>query len=302
VHRFNADLANDLGNLVNRSISMLHRYFEGVVPTAAPDPALEPAAEAMARDLPAALEELRFGAALDAIWGFVGALNKYVDEQAPWRLAKEEKRDDLARVMYSLLDGIRRVTVAVSPFMPYAAAEIWRQLGIAAPLQAQRWDEAMRPGALPAATTTATAEPIFIRIDEKKKRPAAKGEKMEAPAPAAPAPKPAEAEQPTVTFDEFKRIDLRVSQIVAAERVEGATKILKLTVDTGTDRRTVVAGIAQWYEPEALVGRKVILICNLAPAKIRGIESQGMLLAADTEGRAVLLQPDQDVPVGSTVR
>ncbi|MBI3947430.1 MAG: methionine--tRNA ligase [Armatimonadetes bacterium] len=293
VNRFNSDLANDLGNLVNRSISMLHRYFEGVVPAAAPDPALAAAAAPVLQDLPAAIDDLRLGAALDLIWGFIGALNKYVDEQAPWRLAREGRQEDLARVMVSVLDGVRLVALAVSPFMPVAAGEIWRQLGMPGSLAAQRWDEAMRPGGLPAGIAVAPAEPIFKRIEQ---RSPAAPEK-----PAAPTA-PAQGEKPVVTFDEFKRLDLRVARIEAAERVPKADKLLKLTVDTGGDTRTVVAGIAAWYEPEALVGRKIVLICNLAPAKIRGIESQGMLLAADVEGRAVLLQPDQDVPVGSTVR
>ncbi len=301
VQRFNADLANDLGNLVNRSITMLHRYFEGVVPTAEVDPAVVAAAEPMLQGLPEAIEGLRFGAALDLIWGFIGALNKYIDERAPWKLAKEGQQEALAQVMYSLIDGIRLVALAVSPFMPEAAKEIWRQLGIAAPLEVQRWETAMQPGLLPAATATASPEPIFRRIEEKS-APTREKKMTETPAPA-PAPSPAEAEKPTVTFDEFKRLDLRVSRIEAAERIPKADKLLKLTVNTGKDTRTVVAGIAQWYEPESLVGRKIILICNLAPAKIRGVESQGMLLAADgPDGSAVLLQPEKDVPVGSSIR
>jgi len=301
VQRFNADLANYLGNLVNRSITMLQRYFEGVVPAAEVDPAIVAAAEPMLQGLPEAIEGLRFNVALDLIWGFIGALNKYIDERAPWKLAKEAQQDALAQVMYSLIDGIRLVALAVSPFMPEAAKEIWRQLGMAAPMEAQRWETAMRPGLLPAATATASPEPIFRRIEEKSAP--AKEKKMAEPAAPAPAPSPAEAEKPTVTFDEFKRLDLRVAQIEAAERIPKADKLLKLTVNTGKDTRTVVAGIAQWYEPESLVGRKIILICNLAPAKIRGVESQGMLLAADgPDGSAVLLQPEKDVPVGSSIR
>ena len=204
--------------------------------------------------------------------------------------------------MYSLMDGIRMVALAVSPFMPVAAAEIWRQLGIAAPLADQRWGEAIQPGGLPAGTIAATPEPIFkLIVDEEKRTPAKEKKVAETPAPA-PAEQPAGVDKPTISFDEFMRLDLRVSRIETAERVAGADKLLKLTVNKGKDTRTVVAGIAKWYEPEALVGRKVVLVCNLAPAKIRGVESQGMVLAADTEGRAVLLQPDQDVPVGSTVR
>lgn len=295
---FNSDLANDLGNLVNRSLSMLHRYFQGVVPAASPDPALASAAEAMLHDLPLAIEELRFGTALDLIWGFVGALNKYVDEQAPWRLAREGRRDDLAQVMYSLLDSVRLVALAIWPFMPVASAEIWRQLGNPGPLEAQRWDEAMRPGQLPSGIAVPPAEPIFRRVE---RRAPAVEEKPSASAPLTEK-KRVESEKPMITFEEFQRLDLRVARIESAERVPKADRLLKLTVNTGTDTRTVVAGIAEWYSPESLVGRQIVLVCNLAPIKIRGIESQGMLLAADTEGRAVLLQPDQEVPVGSVVR
>ncbi|MDH7568764.1 MAG: methionine--tRNA ligase [Armatimonadota bacterium] len=300
VQRFNSDLANDLGNLVNRSLAMLHRYFDGRVPEAAVDPGVEASAAPLVRDVGRAIEELRFNAALESIWSFVGALNKYLDAQAPWRLAREARNDDLARVMYSVLDGVRRLAVALAPFMPVAAAEIWRQLGIADPLERQLWSEAMQPARLAAGTRVGEPEPIFRRIDEK--RPAAKEKSVETPVPASPAEKPAPPEKPVVTFDEFKRLDLRVCRIETAEPIPGANKLLKLTVNTGTDTRTVVAGIAQYYAPESLVGRKIVLICNLAPARIRGVESQGMLLAADQDGRAVLLQPEQDVPVGSVVR
>ena len=269
-----------------------------MVPAATPDPALVALAEPLVRDLPAALEELRFHQALDLIWGFISALNKYVDEQAPWRLAREERREELARVMYSVLDGVRLVAVAISPFMPVAAGEIWRQLGRPTPLAAQRWDEAMRPGGLPAATVTATAEPIFRRIEEKR-RPAK--EKPVAETTPAPAEKPAEPAQPTITFDEFQRLDLRVARIEAAERIPGANKLLKLTVNTGTDTRTVVAGIALWYAPEELVGRSRP---RLQPGARQDPRRR---VARDAprrrhRGARRILQPEQDVTVGSKVR
>jgi len=173
---------------------MLQRYFEGVVPAAEVDPAIVAAAEPMLQGLPEAIEGLRFNVALDLIWGFIGALNKYIDERAPWKLAKEAQQDALAQVMYSLIDGIRLAALAVSPFMPEAAKEIWRQLGIAAPMEAQRWETAMRPGLLPAATATASPEPIFRRIEEQSAP--AQEKKMAQPAAPAPAPSPAEAEIP----------------------------------------------------------------------------------------------------------
>jgi len=294
--RFNADLANDLGNLLNRSLQMLVRYFDGIVPApTGTDGEIQGMAASICREVEEALEGLQFSQALASLWRFIARMNKYVDEQAPWALFREGKRDRLANVLYTTLESVRIVAVGVLPFMPTVAQEIWHQLGIQESLSRQVWDRATAWGGLAGGTRVQDVAPIFPRIDTQSIQ-------------ATPSPKEASSltqpvpETPVIAFDEFKRLDLRVGQVQMAEKVAGADKLLKLGVDIGTEVRTVVAGIAQAYAPEALIGKKIILVANLAPAKIRGIESQGMLLAAEVEGEAILLVPDRDVPPGSTVR
>lgn len=299
VTRFNSDLANDLGNLLNRTVAMAHRWCGGVAPEGArPDPALAEAARNAADEAHSALCDIQFSKALEAIWTLVSAGNRYVEQSAPWNLQKEGKTEELGKVLYNALETARVVAVMVNPFMPACAARMWAQLGLPGTPGDSVWQEAVEFGRLPGGTKLAAPEPIFPRIDTAK---------MKRPAGAAPAKKepPVTQERALVTYDEFKKLDIRVAKILSAERIEGATKLLKLTVDAGEEQpRTVVAGIAEHYKPEELPGRSIVLLANLQPAKIRGVESQGMLLAADVDGRAILLQPDapQDVPAGATVR
>jgi len=306
IGRFNTDLANDLGNLLNRTLPLLHNYRSGIVPEPGElDHDSRVIAEMVASTADSVagyLDELKFSDALGAIWELVGRANKYMEDQAPWKLAKDEAcRERLNMVLYTVLDTVRAVSILVQPFMPTVSRVIWEQLGIQEPLADQSWTDAGTWGRLKPGTQTLTPKPIFPRIDLKalaaETAPTAKKEtKMEQPE------EQKVPEQEYISYDEFKKIELRIGKVETAERVEGATKLLRLTVDVGTEVRQVVAGIAQWYNPEDLVGRQVVVVANLAPAKIRGVESRGMLLAADLDGAAVLLMPDKEVPVGSTVR
>jgi len=283
-NRFNSDLANDLGNLLNRTLSMLNRYFDGIVP----DPKgfggeTRDLIASAAQTAGAHFDKLEFAKGLEAIWTMIGAGNKYVNDKAPWELAKNGKTDELAGVLYSALEVARAAARLVSPVMPATGREIERQLGIT--------DGTFGPGA-----KIQGPDPIFPRLDTKKKE--VTSEVTEQPEQT---PEPAKVED-RISYDYFSKIKIRIAEIKAAEKVEGADKLLKLQVSLGDEERQIVAGVAQFYEPDALVGKKIVLLANLEPAKIRGVESNGMLLAADIDGRAVILQPESDVPAGSKVR
>lgn len=292
-NRFNSDLANDLGNLLNRTLSMLNRYFDGAIP----DPRAFSGGlrDVIAESVNAAREyadALDFTRALQAIWQMIGAGNKYINDQQPWELDKQGKKDELAGVLYSAMEVARAAAITVSPFMPATGREIARQLGIADEFPSLKWADAVAEKPFEPGTRIQGPDPIFPRLGSKKK------ETMEEPKQPE---KPAQAAE-TITYQDFSKVQLRIAEVKSAERVEGADKLLKLMISLGDEERQIVAGVAQWYEPESLVGRKIVLLANLEPAKIRGVVSNGMLLAADVDGRAVILQPDSDVPAGSKVR
>lgn len=326
LQRFNGDLANDLGNALNRSLSMTHQNFGAVLPA-------RTAAETRLRDLAAEthgrvstlLERLDLQSALSAIWEFVRAINKYLDDRAPWTLAKNGRREELGGVLYHALEAVRVVSVWTAPFMPRAAAELRRQLGLD---PATTWEEAGQWGVLQGGAALEAPQPIFPRIDRKRLQEAIKNVEPEttsgpekaksAPAasatqlPATPPPPPAAAvgadpgedsgNGGIITIDDFAKVQLRVAVVLSAERVPKSDKLLNVRVSLGEEERTVLAGMAEYYEPETLVGRRVIMVTNLAPRKMRGLISEGMLLAAEAEGRVSLLQPDQDLPGGATIR
>jgi methionyl-tRNA synthetase len=304
IGRFNSDLANDLGNLLNRTLPLLQRHRDGVIPRAdetnAGSREIAAHTSATADEVAAHLDKLQFSEALASIWTLVGRANKYMEHQAPWKLAKEESSAaQLDAVLYTVLETVRSIAIMIRPFMPVVSEVIWGQLGIAESLADQTWQDAGTWGKLEPGTKTGAPQPIFPRIDTRQKPVES------APTPAKEEKKVEEApvaQTPIISFDEFKKLDLKVGKIVSAERIEGATKLLKLQVDLGAETRQVVAGIAQWYAPEDLVGRQIVVVANLAPAVIRGVESRGMLLAADLDGTAVILQPDKEVPPGSAVR
>ncbi len=296
IQRFNSDLANDLGNLLNRSLSMLHRYFNGVLPALdanSLDGNLRTLTESAVQEVEKAFSELRFSQGLESIWKLVAAGNKFVEDTAPWKLHKDGETEALAQVLYSTLETARIVSVIASPVLPHAAEIMQKQL--ASNMDGITWADAVKWGGLKSGVKLGEPEPIFPRIEIKP----ASGQKPEQKPAEKLADEPA---SPTISYEDFKKLELRIAEIKSAERIEGADKLLKLIVDVGGKERQIVAGIAPFYDPPALIGRKVVLLANLAPAKIRGVASNGMLLAADVDGRAVLLQPDDNVPSGSTVR
>lgn len=300
--RFNSDLANDLGNALNRSLSLTRQNFGLVVPEPqAAEMALQSAAgDAHARIGPA-IERGELQQALEIAWEFVGAINKYLDSRAPWTLAREGRSAELGGVLHHALEAVRCVSVWIRPFMPAASAEIRRQLGLG---PASDWAEGAAWNVLPAGAALQEPAPIFPRIDRKAMEQALQSADAAPEAPAAPtAPAAAEpAGPPEIGIEDFARVELRVAEVLSAERVPKADKLLHLRVSLGDEERTVLAGMAEYYEPEALVGRKVVMVTNLAPRTIRGLVSRGMLLAAESDGTVSLLQPDQDLPAGSRIR
>jgi len=343
LRRFNTDLANDLGNLLNRTINMMQKYFESVVPeTREHDHEIAAFALQVQEEYTRAMAEFRLNAALEAVWRLVGRMNKYIDERAPWTLAKaanagdEASRAALATVLYACLEATRIVSVLIGPFLPVAADALRAQLGIAQPVALARWDD-LAWGGLPAGTRVGPPQPLFPRIQEMTvdeatlfalgsanvtgepeatetkgkgkivsettNQPAAPAAHKPAPGTPIPPPSAVPAQAGPITIDDFMKVELRVAEVLAAEPVPNANKLLRLTVQVGDDdTRTILAGIAEFYQPEQLVGRQVVIVANLQPRKMRGIESQGMLLAADVDGRAILLQPDSPVPSGAKVR
>jgi len=300
INRINADLANDLGNLLHRTVNMINRFNGGVIaPPGTPEPIdreLIRLAQETAAGYERAMERLEINAALKDVLALISRANKYIDETGPWALAKDPaKKGRLNAVLYNLAEVLRIVAILISPFMPNTAPRIWRQLGLATAPGAARLADAQRWGGLPAGAKVSAPEALFPRIEEK--------EEAEEPAPRPPAPpdKPAPSALPEVSIEDFAKMDFRTARVLAAEKVAGADKLLTLTVDLGSERRTIVSGIARHYAPEELVGKDVVMIVNLKPAKIRGIESRGMVLAAVTADRVVLVDAKGTEP-GSKVR
>lgn len=301
INRINADLANDLGNLLHRTLNMISRFNGGVI--AAPgdkeaiDQELIQLAESTAAEYERSMERLEINTALKEIWALISRTNKYIDETGPWALAKDPaKKGRLNTVLYNLAEVLRIVSILISPFMPNTSPRIWQQLGIGSDLTAVRLADAKHWGLLPSGITVAKAEPIFPRIEEKEEP--APVEAPKAKEVAAPAAQPQSGE---VTIEEFAKMDFRVAKVLACEKVQGADKLLKLTVDLGSEQRTIVSGIAKHYSPEELVGKDVVMIVNLKPAKIRGIESRGMVLAASTDEKLALVTAAGMAP-GSKVK
>jgi methionyl-tRNA synthetase len=309
LHRVNSDLANDLGNLVQRTLTMIVNYFGGALEA----PEAETAEDLKIREDFAGLKDRVYdlydacalNRALEEIWAFIGQVNKYLAENEPWIMAKDAaRRPRLARVLLQAAAAIRGVSYLAFPAMPRSAGRIWGFLGETEAPADVRWDEldfaGFRPG-----RKVGMPQALFPRV-------ALKDFLGEEAVPAAAAVEPAPAARPAtkgvttmdqITYDEFKKMDLRVAQILEAERVPGATKILKLKIDLGTEQRQMVAGVAETYAPEELVGKKLIVIVNLKPAVIRGIESQAMLLAAITpDNKAVIPFFDREIAAGAVVK
>lgn len=310
VKRYNSDLANDLGNLLSRGVAMIERFSEGRVPSPAPgsDDGFGAAAEAAAASLAAAMDGLRLHEGPAALLPLCARANKYIDQQAPWDLARRGERERLAAVLYNVAETLRILAIAFSPFLVEAPAEIFRQLGLEPEaVGGASWAD-LRWGGLQPGTAVRRGGPLFARLDPEVV--AADGGSFGVPVSPAPvaavsaaATEGDAAGQAEITIDEFRRVELRVATVVAATRVPKADRLLRLELDLGEGgRREIVSGIAQHYTPEQMVGRQVVVVANLQPAKIRGVVSQGMLLAASDGAGLRLLAPEHPVVPGTSVR
>jgi methionyl-tRNA synthetase len=340
VQRYNSDLANGLGNLASRTLTMIHRYFNGEVPRppADPPPHLRsridyvnnlPQQESprVIADFAKNFDAFDFSQALKDLWHLLGVVDIYIVKTQPWKLAAEDSESSrlwLAEVLYSSAEALRIVTALAHPVMPDATARIWEQMGLG---DIGKFDlTQLQWGQLPFGTRLGEVKGVFPRADksavermQKMEDPSATGESVGSGAslgtgaapvqpsearPAAPQAKPA-ATVPDgkISIDDFAKVELRVAQVKTAERVKGADKLLRLEVDLGTEVRQLVAGIAEAYEPETLIGRKVVIVANLAPRKLRGLESNGMIVAASPEGgKPVLASFLEDVPIGTRLK
>ena len=331
VQRYNSDLANGLGNLASRTLTMITRYFKGEIPYpshAAHTPAEAAIADAARKaiaEFGVLFDQYQFSRALEIAWGLVAAVDRYIVENAPWAL--DEKKDEdsrarLATVLYTSAEALRIVTALAHPVMPDATAKIWCQMGLGDikkfNLTQLQW------GQLQLGTKLGDVQAVFPRADksavermqnmEDPKDGGATGASPVPPSEArqsaavnkpevAPAKSPAAVPDGKISIDDFAKVELRVAQVKTAERVKGADKLLRLEVDLGTEVRQLVAGIAEAYEPETLIGRKVVIVANLAPRKLRGLESNGMIVAASPEGgKPVLASFLEDVPVGTRLK
>ena len=399
INRYNIDLANDFGNLLSRTTAMIEKFSGGIIgaslAAAPPDEELKALAAAVPQEVDAALADFEFARALAAIWRLVNRANKYIEETAPWALARDPlQQPRLQTVLYNLAEAMRQATIMVGPFMPGVPERVWQQLGLGDVPAARTWESLSGWGGIPAGTKVQRGAPLFPRIeldtregeetmpaaqsrahtsggvpagtgkqtvtaaktpaaapasgavkdppavidDQSIARPPYSGAAKAAPAVATPAAAvakaapvttapvaagaqaapaaaasrdttaPARAEAPAreqaaeITIEEFSRVKLRVAEVLAAAKVANADKLLQLEVKIGDERRTIVAGIARYYQPEELVGKKVVVVANLKPAKLRGIVSQGMVLAAVDDDTLSLLTPEQAVKDGAQVR
>jgi methionyl-tRNA synthetase len=298
IHRVNSDLANDLGNLVHRTLAMVRSYFQGTIEPPGEeleeDKNIREAFKALQNEVFEHYENYALHRALEAVWVYVNAVNKYIADREPWKLAKNPReKSRLSRVLYQATAAIRGIAYLVSPVVPGSAQKVWDFLGENCKIKdvgfAEFTFEGLEPGRVIGEPT-----PLFPRVDIKEFL-------AEEARPAAPA-EASEGIMDIISFDEFKKMDLRVAHVLKAERVAGTAKLLKLEIDIGAEKRQIVAGVADTYAPEALVGKKIVVIVNLKPAIIRGVESRGMLLAAVVDDKAVIPFIEGDVPAGAPVK
>lgn len=312
INRINVDLANDFGNLLSRTTAMITKFQDGVIvaPTVKTefDDELLELFKTVPEEMAAYMEKLEFHNAFASVWKIITKANKYIDECAPWALNKNGEKEKLATVLYNMAEAIRIATILLTPVMPNTPAKVFEQLGIAEQTELHDWD-ALVYGGIKAGTVIHRGEPIFPRLEmekeeapkqeKKEKKGKEKQQKKEEKAEVKEEKKAEEAEG-VITIDDFTKVELRVGTILTAEKVENADKLLKFTVKIDEEERTIVSGIAKYYAPETLIGKNVVVVANLKPAKLRGIESKGMLLCASKGDELELLTVD--IPCGGVVR
>src|SRR5262249_28464665 len=321
VTRYNSDLANGLGNLASRTAAMIEKNFDGKIPKPGPrlpqDDALAKVASETIGEALERFENFEFARSLEAIWAAIAAADKYLTSEQPWALGDSEAdMQRKATILWTTAELLRVVTVLAHPVLPDSTAKVWTFLSQPGRVSSVELD-GLRWGQLVTGVQLGKAQALFPRVEKQEaiERIEAMANEELNPTPA-PVPAPAHAASPSgaaaapapaekIGIEDFAKVEMRVGQIKTAERIVGADKLLKLTVDIGTEIRQICAGIAQYYEPEKLIGRKVAVVVNLAPRKLRGVESNGMIVAASVgpEGRPVLAGfPDEDVEIGARLK